>query len=88
MDAWHLLLESPWQFDRRTKHDGYKNTNSFVKDSVNIMLSPSRGPWMNLLSRTEFIKEVKGLKTACALVVFEEKEQHTTFPHEVQSLLK
>ena len=40
MDACHILLGRPWQYDQRTKHDGYLNTYSFKKDGVNIMLAP------------------------------------------------
>lgn len=31
MDACHILLGKPWQFDRRTEHDGHRNTYSFHK---------------------------------------------------------
>ncbi|GJY15576.1 putative CCCH-type zinc finger family protein [Tanacetum coccineum] len=40
MDADHILLGRPWQFDRKTKHDGFQNTYSFKKDGVNITLVP------------------------------------------------
>ncbi|XP_042404734.1 uncharacterized protein LOC121994921 [Zingiber officinale] len=40
MQASHLLLGRPWQFDRRTTHDGYKNLYSFSKDGRNITLAP------------------------------------------------
>ena len=30
MQARHLLLGRPWQFDRRVKHDGFTNKYSFV----------------------------------------------------------
>ena len=30
MQAGHLLLGRPWQFDRRVKHDGFTNKYSFV----------------------------------------------------------
>ena len=33
-----LLLGRPWQYDRKVSHDGYKNTHSFVKDGVQIVL--------------------------------------------------
>ncbi|GJT11670.1 reverse transcriptase domain-containing protein [Tanacetum coccineum] len=38
MDAAHILLGRTWQFDRKTKHDGFQNTYSFKKDVVNITL--------------------------------------------------
>jgi len=28
----HLLLGRPWQFDRKAKHDGFKNRYSLEKD--------------------------------------------------------
>ena len=31
MDACHILLGRPWQYDRRTKHDIFLNTYSFKK---------------------------------------------------------
>ncbi|GKC76437.1 aspartyl protease_2 domain-containing protein [Tanacetum coccineum] len=41
MDACHMLLGRPWQFDHKTMHDGYKNTYSFKKDGETIILGPS-----------------------------------------------
>ena len=40
MDAHHLLLGRPWQYDRKIVHDGYKNTHSFIKDGVRVTLAP------------------------------------------------
>ncbi|XP_038974748.1 uncharacterized protein LOC108510824 [Phoenix dactylifera] len=40
MQANHILLGRPWQFDRRTLHDGYKNKYSFIKNGRNITLAP------------------------------------------------
>ncbi|GJU22577.1 reverse transcriptase domain-containing protein [Tanacetum coccineum] len=36
MDAAHILLGRPWQFDRKTKHDGFQNTYSFKKDGIDF----------------------------------------------------
>ncbi|GJZ95868.1 hypothetical protein Tco_0668202 [Tanacetum coccineum] len=33
-DDYHTYLR-PWKFDRKTKHDGFKNTYTFEKDEVN-----------------------------------------------------
>uniref|UniRef100_A0A2N9EGL5 RNA-directed DNA polymerase n=1 Tax=Fagus sylvatica TaxID=28930 RepID=A0A2N9EGL5_FAGSY len=61
MDACHLLLGRPWQYDRKTKHDGFKNTYSFEKDGVKVLLAPlkmvhvpkpSFGEGTNLLTRS------------------------------------
>ena len=40
MDACHLLLGRPWQFDRETQHDGKKNSYSLVKDGKMFTLLP------------------------------------------------
>jgi hypothetical protein len=42
VDACHILLCKPMRFDRRTFHDGFKNTYSFVKDGTKITLTPLR----------------------------------------------
>jgi hypothetical protein len=43
MDACHLLLGRPWQYDRRAYHDGRKNIYSFMIGNVKITLLPSLG---------------------------------------------
>ncbi|GAV75298.1 hypothetical protein CFOL_v3_18777 [Cephalotus follicularis] len=40
MDACHLLLGRPWQYDRSVKHDGRKNTYTVKKDEMSILLTP------------------------------------------------
>nr|GEU94551.1 retrovirus-related Pol polyprotein from transposon TNT 1-94 [Tanacetum cinerariifolium] len=40
MDVAHILLGRPWQFNRKTKHEGFQNTYNFKKDGVNITLVP------------------------------------------------
>ncbi|KAI4320605.1 hypothetical protein MLD38_034066 [Melastoma candidum] len=40
MEASHLLLGRPWQFDRKTTHDGYLNRYSFKKDGRSVTLAP------------------------------------------------
>ena len=42
MDVAHILSGRPWQYDRRTLHDGYKNTHTFYKDDAKIVLGPTR----------------------------------------------
>ncbi|KAD3068093.1 hypothetical protein E3N88_35973 [Mikania micrantha] len=39
MDACHILLGRPWQYDKRTRHDGFHNTYSFKKDGILITLA-------------------------------------------------
>ena len=40
MHATHLLLGRPWQFDRKAKHDGFKNKYSLEKDERIYTLAP------------------------------------------------
>ena len=42
MDACHLLLRRPWQFDRGTIHDGRKNNYSLVKGGQKFTLLPMK----------------------------------------------
>nr|GEV49352.1 hypothetical protein [Tanacetum cinerariifolium] len=39
MDACHVLLGRPWQFDRRVIHDGYRNTYSFIHNNQKLVLT-------------------------------------------------
>ena len=36
----HILLGKPWQFDKRSNHDGFKNPFSFMKDMKLVTLVP------------------------------------------------
>ena len=40
MQAGHILLGWPWQYDRRVTHDGYRNKYSFVNNGRNITFVP------------------------------------------------
>ena len=40
MDACHLLLGRPWQFDRQAIHDGGKNSYYFKKVNVAFKIQP------------------------------------------------
>ena len=40
MNAGHILLGRPWQFDRHVTHDGYTNRYSFVLNKRAITLVP------------------------------------------------
>ena len=42
MDACHLLLGRPWQYDHKVTQNGFKNTHSFIKDGVRIVLAPMK----------------------------------------------
>src|SRR2546423_7728807 len=40
MQAGHLLLGRPWQYDRRVMHNGYSNRYSFTYKRRNVVLAP------------------------------------------------
>ena len=40
MQAGHLLLGRPWQFDRKVQHDGFTNKYSFVHSQRTVTLVP------------------------------------------------
>ncbi|PKI37874.1 hypothetical protein CRG98_041735 [Punica granatum] len=66
MDACHLLLGRPWQYDRRVIHDGRTNSYSFILENMKIVLVSSRetekltsmGRETKLLSLARFKEEV------------------------------
>ncbi|CAA7036124.1 unnamed protein product [Microthlaspi erraticum] len=60
MDACHLLLGRPWQFDRDATHKGRTNTYSFVMGDRTITLLPSKEqPESCVLSQHESITKPK-----------------------------
>lgn len=40
MEACHLLLGRPWQYDKKSNHDGYTNKFSFIHKERKITLAP------------------------------------------------
>ena len=44
MDACHILLGRPWEFDRRVIHDGFLNTYTFKFNNRSFTLKPSPPP--------------------------------------------
>ncbi|XP_071714561.1 uncharacterized protein [Rutidosis leptorrhynchoides] len=95
MDVCHLLLGRPWQFDRKTRHDGFRNTYSFIKDGVSITLAPldtrkksSVDPNM-FLSRAEIRQEAKTTNLMYALVMAEgNQEEFEELQRQVGELLE
>ena len=68
MDACHLLLGHPWQYDRRVIYDGLKKTYTFNNNGSKIVLTllkpivplePKKEKRVMLISRTELEKEYK-----------------------------
>ncbi|XP_071704974.1 uncharacterized protein [Rutidosis leptorrhynchoides] len=91
MDACHLLLGRPWQYDRKTKHDGFRNTYSFVKDEFNITLVPldtRNEPDSSLiLNRAAFEDEAKAKLIVFSLIVEEINPAISHVPPAVQPLI-
>ncbi|XP_070032761.1 uncharacterized protein [Nicotiana tomentosiformis] len=52
MDACHLLLGRPWQYDKRDFHDGYCNTYSFIIDGRKILLTPLHSKELSKKAKT------------------------------------
>ncbi|KAJ0550590.1 putative nucleotidyltransferase, Ribonuclease H [Helianthus annuus] len=93
MDACHILLGRPWQYDRRTRHDGFRNTYTSKKDGINITLAPldprdSQTAAM-IVSRTEFLdySRLTGTTLILGLLIAEENPTTNAPPVEVQPLL-
>ncbi|GJZ12883.1 hypothetical protein Tco_0548113 [Tanacetum coccineum] len=81
----------PWQFDLRTKHDGFKNTYTFQKDRVTIILGPSdlrKEAKNQFLSRVEFMAEIPKTVDVFALVVMESNQDEFTIPQQVIPILE
>ena len=80
MDACPLSVGRPWQYDRKTFHDGYNSTYTFWKDGIKMILGPSKreyipkpvkGEGNSFLTVAEFLKEFKDEDHICMLVVKE-----------------
>nr|GEU66451.1 hypothetical protein [Tanacetum cinerariifolium] len=94
MDAAYILLGDPWQFNRKTKHDGFQNTYNFKKDGVNITLVPFNSRQTQAEGSNLFMKNTgfEGLmKTSLyvfTLVVVGENKIISEAPLQVQPLLR
>ena len=96
MDVCHILLGKPRQYDRRTLHDGYKNTFAFYKYNLKIVLGPTHEKLLtepNLkgevrcLSTTQFLEEIQETGTVNALVG-KEVSNDMNIPKEMEPLMQ
>ncbi|XP_027343128.1 uncharacterized protein LOC113855696 [Abrus precatorius] len=97
MDACHLLLGRPWQYDRKIVYDESKNTYSFVKDGVRIKLTPL-GPekvnptsrkaklLVSLISKPQ-LKMTREESQSTRLLLMVEQNIGTPIPQEIEKLL-
>ncbi|GKV27135.1 hypothetical protein SLEP1_g36340 [Rubroshorea leprosula] len=94
VDACHLLLGCPWQFDQKAIHDSHANTYSFVKDGVKIKLTPlkpeetleKKDEDKALISISTFQKLHRESGTACLLLLCKVNDAISPFLEEIQSL--
>ena len=96
MDACHLLLGRPWQYDRKVVHDGFKNTYSFEKDGLKIILGPfkmknvskpAHGEGNFFLPKSEISEALEESKVAYALVLKEVRDENPIIPEMLVPLL-
>jgi hypothetical protein len=90
MDACHLLLGRPWQYDRKVMHDGRKNTYTFWKDGSKVVLLPLKDEEKteNMLSEREFVQETKAMGFCYALIVQKRVVEDIPILTEVAKLLE
>ena len=96
MDACHLLLGRPWQYDRHVQYDGYANTYSFTKDRVKVRLAPlspsercqheKSTSSVSLVSKKD-LKVPKGEVNQFGFVLLIEQNCGTNMPPEIMELL-
>ena len=58
MQASHVLLGRPWQYDRKVTHDGYRNIYKFVMNNRTVKLA-SLSPLEASLDRAKLVEEFK-----------------------------
>ncbi|GJX04998.1 putative CCCH-type zinc finger family protein [Tanacetum coccineum] len=91
MEACHILLRRPWQFDRKSKHVDFKNTYTFEKDGTTITLGPldlRKEARNQFLSQAEFLTEAHEANSMFALILVEPNAGTYNIPHEVKSVLE
>ncbi|XP_030941580.1 uncharacterized protein LOC115966493 [Quercus lobata] len=102
MDACHLILGRPWQYDVDTTHRCKDNVYVFFKNDRKIVLDPieegsipktSKVEWKPTLlivnNEDEFDRECKGLKQVYVVVVTDgEPKKVVAIPEVIQALIK
>ncbi|CAL8151357.1 unnamed protein product [Prunus armeniaca] len=95
MDACHILLGRPWQYDRGAIHDGKKNTYSFLIGKTRLVLFPNKEivskpsitvETNTLLTRRQFSDEIKKSGIVYVLIGKECEKQHG-IPEAAQGLI-
>lgn len=95
MDACHLLLGIPCQYDKRTTYDGYTNTYTLMyngKKKELVHLPPHKAippkntkPPVNLMIRNDGIRELKA-KRKIYVLFLKENSEAMPIPSELRPL--
>ncbi|GJS51826.1 putative reverse transcriptase domain-containing protein [Tanacetum coccineum] len=94
MDACHLLLGRPWEYDRNTTHYGRANTYSFLFDGVKITLMPNKPkelvnkPTGNLLTLSQFQDDFARCGDDVFVLIGKEVAKDSEIPKAMIPLLK
>ncbi|PKU68694.1 RNA-directed DNA polymerase [Dendrobium catenatum] len=94
MDACHLLLGRPWQFDKNTIHNGTTNTYSFYHNNQQIVLLPTPVVEDNeqtinaLFDRTLLFQDLKVSQRGLLVMLMEGNLVSDEVPEVVQPILQ
>ncbi|KAL6582286.1 hypothetical protein OROMI_006300 [Orobanche minor] len=95
MEACHLLLGRPWQFDNKTIHHGERNVYAFYGNGVKVVLASMNeedhakvAKGNSYLSLREFMDEFKANGIAYVLLAKEDKKIKFDVPSEMQPILE
>ena len=98
MDACHLLLGRPWQYDRDAVYHGKRNMYTFKKDGITFKIhsllddgNTAGEQKLLLMSGKEFLKDFKDEEEVGFAILLKPKEEEmkkaTVFPKEVRDVL-
>nr|KYP43823.1 Transposon Ty3-I Gag-Pol polyprotein [Cajanus cajan] len=93
MEACHILLGRPWQFDKQTKHDGLTNKITFTHKGKNVpsLEIVQQGEHLDskTLSKTSLLIEPSSYVLTCrgTLTCIATNNVETSLPLEIQNLL-
>lgn len=97
MDACHLILGRPWQFDRKVHHDGGTNSYSFMFEGKRIVLLPTKeskesketnkSGSCSMLSRKQFEEEMRETGVVFAVVGRAAEEESISVPEVIKPLM-
>jgi hypothetical protein len=92
MDASHLILDRPWQYDNQAIYDGRKHTYIIRVGAQNIRINPlqeelKESTTIFCVPREEFEKELESAEFYFALIACDSAKTEAEMPELVQPLL-